>query len=121
LKAKIKEGDLIISQTDKSSRYAVLSKDQYLESGNLHTSKDREIQWKEVKYLQSQLNSHVWWLANILKYGEKTDPSRMLRNIQHHSLEVPEMSLLIKDHKKWNQESNEPVPSRPVVSGEQGS
>ena len=42
LKDRIKEGELIVSQTDKSSRFAVLSKQQYLESGKVHTSKDKE-------------------------------------------------------------------------------
>ena len=44
----------------------------------------------------------------------------MLKNIQNHSLEVPEMALLIKDHKDYNMDSNAPVPSRPVVSGNRG-
>ena len=44
----------------------------------------------------------------------------MLKNIQNHSLEVPEMALLIKDHKNHDLDSNSPVPSRPVVSGNRG-
>ena len=78
------------------------------------------IGWKEVQYLQSQINSHVWWLSNILGYADKTDPGRILRNIQNHSLEVPEMALLCKDHKAWDPETGSPVPSRPVVSGNCG-
>ena len=30
------------------------------------------------------------------------------------------MSLLIKDHKKWDPNSNDPLPSRPVISGNNG-
>ena len=120
LKDRIKEGELIVSQTDKSSRFAVLSKQQYLESGKVHTSKDKEISWKEVAYLQKQINSHVWWLTKILKYGQKKDPERLLRNLQNHCLEVPDMALLIKDHKQWHPTSGKPVPSRPVVSGNRG-
>ena len=120
LKTKIKEGELIVSQTDKSSRFAVLTKQQYLESGKVHTSKDKEISWKEVGYMQAQVNSHVWWLSHILGYAKKTDPTRMLRNIQNHYLEVPDMALLVKDHKKWSPTSGEPVPTRPIVSGNRG-
>ena len=73
LKEKIKEGTLIITQTDKSSRFAVLTKDQYLQSGKSHTIKDKKITWREVNYLQSQVNNHVWWLAQIVGYSKNTD------------------------------------------------
>ena len=120
LKERVKQGDLIICQTDKSSRFAAMTRQQYMDSGLVHTSKDKEIDWKDVRYLQSQINSHVWWISNIVGYAEKTDPERMLKNIQNHSLEVPEMALLIKDHKNHDLDSNSPVPSRPVVSGNRG-
>ena len=120
LKNKIKQGELIVSQTDKSSRFAVLTKKQYLEAGLVHTSKDKRIGWKDIKYMQSQVNSHVWWLSKILGYAERTDQSRMLRNIQNHYLEVPDMALLVKDHKQWDIKSGKPVPTRPVVSGNRG-
>ena len=120
LKDKVKEGEIVVCPTDKSSRFAVLTKQQYLESGKTHTNKDKEVGWKEVRYMQTQINGHVWWISHILGYGNKIDPSRMLRNLQNHSLEVPEMNLLVKDHKTWCQESNSPVPSRPVVSGNKG-
>ena len=38
----------------------------------------------------------------------------------YHGAEIPEMVLLLKDHKKWSPESGAPVPSRPVVSGNKG-
>ena len=100
----------MIAQTDKSSRFAVLTLKQYLESGYSHTKKDKVSSWKEVKYLQGQVNSHVWWLNKILNNGKKTDPDRMMKNYQNHSMEIPEMSILIKDHKHWDKNSSEPVP-----------
>ena len=120
LKDKIKQGDLIVCQTDKSSRFAALTRHQYMTSGLVHTSKDEEISWKKVRYLQSQVNNHVWWLSKIVGYANETDPARMMKNIQNHSLEVPEMALLIKDHKSHDPDSSAPVPSRPVVSGNRG-
>ena len=38
---RVKSGELIITSTDKSSRFAVLNKDQYLKSGFVHTDKDQ--------------------------------------------------------------------------------
>ena len=120
LKERIKEGELIIAQTDKSSRFAVLSRDQYIKSGMKHTGKDTKIDWKEVKRLQKYTNDHVWWIAKALNYCEDTDSDRMMRNNQDYGYEVPEMVLLVKDHKDWSESSGVPVPSRPVISGNKG-
>ena len=44
-----------------------------------------------------------------------------MKNIQKHNLEVPEMSLLIEDHKVWSEKMTKPVPSQPVVSRNKGA
>jgi len=119
LKKRIKKNELVIGQTDKSSRFCVLNRDQYLESGKVHTAQDEEINWTVVKSLQNQVNSTTWWLAKILNISKETDDQRMMRNLQNHSSEVAELYLLFKDHKSWNQQSGEAIPSRPVVSGNQ--
>ena len=120
LKKRIKEGELIIAQTDKSSRFAALTRDQYLQAGKKHTSKDERVDWKVIKRLQRITNDHMWWLAESLNYSRNTDSQRMARNLQDHGAEVPEMILLVKDHKDWTQESGKVVPTRPVVSGNKG-
>ena len=71
LKKRIKNDEIIVSQTDKSSRFAVLTLKQYLESGNMHTEKDEKISWSKIKYLQGQVNSHVWWISSIFKRKEE--------------------------------------------------
>ena len=43
LKTRIKTGQIIVSQTDKSSRFSVMSRTQYLESGQIHTKNDKKI------------------------------------------------------------------------------
>ena len=120
LKKMVRDGALVITQTDKSSRFAVLSTEQYLKAGAVHTSKDQVVDWKHVKYLQGQVNSHVWWLSRIIGYGKEKDRERMNKNTTNSSLELPAMRLLIKDHKEWSQDSGKPVPSRPVASGNRG-
>ena len=87
LKKKMKAGALIISQTDKSSRFAVMTKEQYLESGRVHTQKDKKILWKDVSHLQTQVNNHVWWVTQAIQYSGNKDPKRMMRNVMNHSLE----------------------------------
>ena len=44
----------------------------------------------------------------------------MNKNISGSSVEVPEMIILIKDHKQWTPEKGGVIPSRPVVSGSRG-
>ena len=85
LKKKVATGQLIVTQTDKSSRFAVMTRKQYLDSGFTHTQKDKASNWREVKYYQGQVNSHVWWLSRILKNAEGTDRDRMMKIIQNHS------------------------------------
>ena len=62
LRKKIKNGSLIVCDTDKSKRFAILSKEQYLASGALHTSKDIEISPGQIKRVQNTINDHVWCL-----------------------------------------------------------
>ena len=120
LKSRIKSGEIQVIQTDKSGRFAILTTEQYLLSGYKHTSKDQKIDWKMVRYIQGQLNSHQWWLNNIVGYGHKKEHEKMNRNTQEWSMEIPQMVLLVKDHKKWDPTSNDPIPTRPVVSVSRG-
>ena len=120
LKKRMENKEILITQTDKSGRFALLSHQQYLESGLKHTCKDQQIGWREVAYLQGQVNSHMWWCNKILGYGKDKEEKKMLKNTQGTSLEIPNMVLLIKDHKKWSECSGEAVPSRPVMSGNSG-
>ena len=117
LKRKIDAGEIIVVPTDKSSRFAVMKQEQYLASGKVHTDKDTQCDWSSVKYLKNQVNNHMWWLLHIWSYSKKTDTDRMLKNITVSGLDLPEMGLLIKDHKSWSLDSDSPPPSRPVMSG----
>ena len=49
LKEKIKDGQLVIAQTDKSKRFSALTREQYYESGAQHTANDIEISQSQVK------------------------------------------------------------------------
>ena len=119
LKRRIKEGEIVITSTDKSGRLAALNKLQYIQSGEKHTSKDKIITWKDIKYIQGQVNEHTWWTAKILGYSKTKDEKRMFKNLHEASSQVPEMMLLVKDHKSWSFSSGKAIPSRPVIFGKQ--
>ena len=114
---RVKNDEVRITPTDKSGRFAILTTEQYLDSGRVHTNKDEEIGWKEVNYLRNQVNNHMYWLRKIFRYCERTNPDRMNANLIVADNDLPEMAILIKDHKQWSFESKKPPPSRPIVSG----
>ena len=70
LKKRIKEGSLIVADTDKSKRFACLTREQYVQSGLSHTANDIEITQGQVKRIQTVVNDHTWWLQNILSCGK---------------------------------------------------
>ena len=43
LKKRIDSGQLVVAQTDKSKKFAIITQEQYVASGLVHTKKDLEI------------------------------------------------------------------------------
>ena len=115
LRKRVSDGEIIITTTDKSGRMAVLTREQFIKAGEVHTLKDEVLDWGKVHYIQNQVNAHTWWFSRILGNSNNTDPTRMNKNIQDVSSQIPEMSLLVKDHKQ--QKEGAPITTRPVLSG----
>jgi hypothetical protein len=121
LKKKVKEGVLIICQTDMSGRFCVMSREDYRMAGSKHTSKDREITNEENEEIQRALNGHMRWWGDIWNVGSHwNQKDRCKRNLLNFGLAVCPMTLLIKDHKTWSVNSGESPPSRSVMGGNIG-
>ena len=121
LKNRIQTGNLVVSETDKSNRFALLTREQYHQSGLKHTKNDFELSECQVKRIQNSVNSHTWWFSEIFNCGSNWNHSdRMEKNLSDKGEQACAMQLLIKDHKNWHQSSGTPPPSRPVVSGNSG-
>ena len=121
LKARVKSGEIVITETDKSKRFSILTKEQYRKSGLKHTSKDQEISVDKLSSIQNTVNSHCSWVSKIFGIGsnwEHTD--RVASSMTENSESVAPLYLLIKDQKGWTEDSNAPPPSRPVCSGNRG-
>ena len=43
LKKRVSEGSIVVVQTDKSSRFAIMTLEEYEEAGRKHTAKDEEV------------------------------------------------------------------------------
>ena len=64
LKRRVASGEIIVCQTDKSGRFCVLTREQYLEAGLEHTKKDRKIGQDDHEEIQRAVNGHMrWWGA----------------------------------------------------------
>ena len=122
LRRRVKEGSIIITETDKSKRFVVMTRDQYIQSGLEHTSKDLEVKDEQIHKVQKSVNDHCEWLNMIFKIGENWNHSeRISHSMTDRSEAVAPLYLLIKDHKGWKETDSKPPPSRPVCSGNGGT
>ena len=121
LQERVEKGELIVAQTDKSGKFAVLTREQYIEAATAHIKNDREIDLEESKKIENHLNGHMRWWAEMTGLSDNWNQrDRAVRNILNHGLAVCPLTLLIKDHKIWSVDSGDLPPSRPVVGGNVG-
>ena len=121
LKQRVKDGSIVICSTDKSSRFAVMSLEEYEEAGRKHTDKDQEIDMDVVKAIEHQLNGHMSMILKIFNVGANWGHEDRVRATKIiHSLSVAPLYLLYKDHKGWTLEMGGAPPSRPVASAGSG-
>ena len=65
LQKRLSSGGLVICQTDKSGKFAMLTKEQYLTAGKVPTCKDQEISRKVSENIERQQNGHMrWWVPS---------------------------------------------------------
>ena len=120
LKNRIKNGEIIVCMTDKSGKLAVLSMQEYLKAGAVHTDKDEEVDLEFVKQTQRILNGHTAMWIKITNMG--ADWKHQDRHRETHinnSSSVCPMYLLLKDHKVYNPDDG-PPPTRPVCGSVTG-
>ena len=121
LQKRVKTGELVIAQTDKSGKFCVLTKEQYMEAATVHIKDDRKLSLEESRMIENHLNGHMRWWAEMTCLSDNWNQrDRAVRNLLNHGLAVCPLTLLIKDHKIWSVESGESPPSRPVIGGNVG-
>ena len=121
LQSRVKKGEIVVTETDKSRRFCVLKKSQYTEAGQKHTSKDMKISYSHLHSVQKLVNDHSKWLKKIFNIGcEWGHEERIAASMTDKGEVVSPLYLLIKDHKQWRPEDGTPSPSRPICSGKAG-
>ena len=56
---RVKSGEVIIVETDKSGKFSAISPEVYLAMGHKHTSNDVQKTWGQLEAIQNCLNCHT--------------------------------------------------------------
>ena len=111
LQKKIKEGDLVVLKTDKSSKFTVTNKQEYLKMGQEHVDKDKMVTRQEVIEIEETINGHSRAWAHIWGSGKDHKHfDRILTSKVSHSENVANLYLMHKDHKPG-------IKTRPTATG----
>ena len=83
-----------------------MSLKEYQRAGEVHTSKDSEVNLEFLIKNQRKVNGHISMLLKTFLVGESHGHFDRIRNLKlTHSLSVAPLYLLFKDHKGWTLEN----------------
>ena len=102
LQERVRRGEIVVTTTDKSGKYAVLESGLYKEAAMIHL-RDREIDMKEVEETEVLLNRHASQILKAFnmgtKHGKEGQVLRMKQAFTSQGGRPGPVSLLVKDHK----------------------
>ena len=111
LQKRMKENDLVILKTDKSSKFAVTNKQEYIQMGQEHVAKDKMINRQELIETEETINGHTRAWTHIWGSGKNHNHfDRILSSKVTHSENVANLYLMFKDHKPGTR-------TRPTATG----
>ena len=117
LKKLSKRTDVVIFQTDKSSRFSIDDKDNYIRANEKHIKNDEIIDDRTYGQMLKEINAHSIMWTNFLKAGEHAGEHGQQRTkenmLSSDRTDPPPLYGLRKDHKKYNDNKIGP-PTRPV-------
>ena len=107
----------MIFQTDKSSRFSIDDKTNYIKANEKHTQNDEIIDDQRYSQLQKEINAHSVMWTKFLRAGENSGenaPQRVRENmLSAERADPPPLYGLRKDHKPHDDPVLGP-PTRPV-------
>ena len=100
---KKKKGDIVMYPNDKSGKIVVCLQETYQRAAQVHLQKDKEVDWSELKQVETRVNRHTKALAKIIKLGEQHEGQgqRMIGATKSVDSPAPALYLLWKDHKPY--------------------
>jgi hypothetical protein len=106
---KVRKKELMILPSDKGKSIVVTTLEMYTRMGQDHTASDREVQWKELKQCQAEMNGNSRALSRIFRVGESSSPANQLRcfdNATSWAQHAPNMRAVPKTHKEPHEEGH---------------
>ena len=121
LKTRIKDAELVVVPTDKTGKFAVMSRETYEVSGGKHTRGDILAGWNKLEESQKEINGHVSMMVKCFNIGKSwSQVDRVRETVLGNGLTVCPVTLLYKDHKGWNVSKGGVPPTRHVAGGHVG-
>ena len=113
----MKDGELVIVETEKSSRFAVMTMQEYEAAGTKNIENDQEVDLEYVIRNERHINGHMSMILKMFMVGSTWSHEHRTRAKKiAHSLSVAPMYILFNDHKGWTVNLGGAPPSRPVAS-----
>ena len=98
LQKRVASGLITICQTDKSGGLCILSREDWEQIGESHTSGDREINWDKVEQDMRLMKGHIRCVNHILRPGSNSgNEERVWAAKELMSTIIPVMYPQIKD------------------------
>ena len=120
LKKRVASGEIVICQTDKSGKFALMTMADYIYAGSKHVKGDQEVDIEYVNQNQRILNAHCSMWLRIFLVGKNWGHQDRHREAKiHHSLSVCPLYLMFKDHKGWAPDKG-PMPTRGICAANTG-
>ena len=119
---RVKEGEIVVTTTDKSGKFAVVETSLYKEGAKEHL-KDEEISIEEVKATEVMMNRHSQQIVTAFKmgtfHGKHGQEVRVGQAFRSVGAQPGPVQFLVKDHKGTPQGKEMP-PMRQVCSAKGG-
>ena len=107
LRKRADSGELVISETDKSNRTSISSRENYRLQGAPHVKNDLPVDWDFIKTKRREIQAHTRALINVFSVGKDQGEQQELRlrnACMEQSTLIPKARVQQKDHKPVNQD-----------------
>ena len=119
LQKRMKNGELVVTPTDKTGCLSVIDRAIYEQMGAQHTKDDKEVSLQEVKEIQRKIMGHCSLWTRFSSMGTAWGhEDRVKEVLVTNTCNVAPMYLLTKDHEVVK--PGQLPASRPVVSSREG-
>ena len=115
LKNKMENENLVCVETDKTGKFSLDTKENYVKKVKKHIEMDEVITSREVTRIENKLNAHAEHVARITMAGENSGQTKRIKsNLKTKDNQIPILHGTSKDHKVAANE-NEGPEVRPIM------